>query len=100
MEWKEFTAIGMFSFAIAGGLLTAGGLIYALRGVINDVKELKEQMDCQKSTVQKHVGDNEAHVNHLYMKGIEKRLDSLEVAVIAGHQRIEDKLDRMNAKTR
>lgn len=94
MEWKDFTSLGMFSFAIAATLLTAGGLVYALRGVISDVREIQTQLDTQKDALHRHVSDKEEHVNRLHMAALKESIDKNE----KHYELINQKLDRIAEK--
>jgi hypothetical protein len=94
MEWKDFSSIAMFVFVVAGGLITAGGLIYSLRGVISEVQQIQETLEHQKEALHNHVSNKEEHVNRLHMASLKEAID----ANSRQYDRINEKLDRIVEK--
>ncbi|HNU07133.1 MAG TPA: hypothetical protein PKO33_05150 [Pyrinomonadaceae bacterium] len=94
MEFRDWMALAGFVVVAAGGLLGFGGLITALRRVIEDVDDLKDHHDKTRDALASHTADGERHVNHLHMRAIEQRMERLET----GQQRIEEKIDKLTER--
>lgn len=101
MELRDYVTVAGFLILVAGYLFALGGTYYSLRRVISDVNDLEASQMTLEKAIYTHQADDTKHVNHLYMRSIESRLEKLEESGIRmeaeirdGHKRIEDKLDK------
>ena len=91
---KDWVAVGLFVITVSGGLLTAGGLIYALKSVLHDVNVLKSDIEEVKTSLTAHSSDSDRHVNHLHMSALKENIVELK----EGYKEINQKLDRIVEK--
>lgn len=91
---RTIILIAGFAVSISAILLTAGGLIYQLRKVTTDVDKMKEEVTELNTKITAHIGDNDAHVNHLYMQTLKESVTELK----AGNKEIIAKVDRLMEK--
>ena len=97
--WFESNVAWIISLAV----LTGSGIIWAVRqeGRLNQVMAQLEKMDKDQSGLLQafndHVRDTDMHVNHLYMRGMEQKIDKLETSV-EKLQGTMDKFDQSFAK--
>lgn len=100
MEWntRDYINLIMFIVVIGGGLISFGGLIHSLRSVVKSVEKLETDVEQVNQKLVDHKGDKEAHVNHLYIGTLARRIDSLEAEVKDGNKEINKKLDNIVEK--
>lgn len=105
MELRDYLQIAGFAVTVALGLVGFGGILYSLRRVVEDVKEMEETVEETRTEMHVHHADETKHVNHLYMRELERRITAIEsgqtrieTEMRDGHKRIEDKLDRLTAR--
>jgi hypothetical protein len=87
-------------------VLLLSGIIWAVRqeAMLRGVKEAVEEI-CEKHAeleiqFQTHTKDSSSHVNHLYMRGLEQRIDRSDQAMEKNFERAFAKIDKLGDEIR
>lgn len=90
-EIRDYFAIIASLIAIGAVLITAGGLVSAIKRVIADVAKLGVDMETNTKKLHEHIANQDAHVNHLYMKTLEDKISDVK----QGNKEMNQKLDKI-----
>lgn len=90
-ELKDYFYIIIALIGIGSMLITAGGLVYTIKGVVADVDKLGEKMEIHEKELQHHLANPDMHVNHLYMRTLEDKISDVK----QGNKEMNSKLDKI-----
>ena len=100
-EWLEQNALGII-VAVVGWAATAGLLVWKLSRVVQSSEETAEKVDAltqafdeHRDELHTHIGDTNVHSNFEYRQSVTARFAELKRDVTDGHNRIENKIDKL-----
>lgn len=100
-EWLEQNALGII-VAIVGWVSSAVVLIWKLSRVVQSSEETAEKVDAltqafdeHRDDLHTHIGDTNVHSNFEYRQSVAARFAELKHDITDGHNRIENKIDKL-----
>lgn len=105
METQSWFALNA-GWLITLAVLLLSGIVWAVRqesllkGVKETVEEVCDRHEELEASFQEHTKDSTAHVNHLYMRGLEQRIDRSDLAMEKNFERAFAKIDKLADEVR
>jgi len=103
-EWLEANLLGLI-VAIVGWLSSAAVLIWKLSQVVASIKETDNKVESlakafaeQGDDLYGHTADSSVHTTFEQRQAINARFDKIETSMTNGHNRIENKIDRLSER--